>query len=67
MVALEDPFIQKRRNKMKLVKHKKLLAIRKKRNKKRANIKLQTSHSTSRRSIIRASFKLRQTKGGKLV
>ena len=52
---------------MKLVKHKKLLAIRKKRNKKRANIRLQTSHSTSRRSILRAKFKLRQTKGGKLV
>ena len=29
---------------MKLVKHKKLLAIRKKRNKKRADIRLQTSH-----------------------
>ena len=42
---------------MKLVKHKKLLAIRKKRNKKRDNIRLQTSHSTSRRSILRARLK----------
>ncbi len=52
---------------MKAVKHKKLLATRTKRNKKRRDIRLQTSHSTSRRSILRAKFKLRQTKGGKLV
>ena len=44
---------------MKAVKHKKLLAIRKKRNKKRRNIKLQNSHSTSRRSILRATLKAR--------
>ena len=52
---------------MKAVKHKKLLAARTKRNKKRKNTKLQTSHSTSRKAVVRARFKLRQTKGGKLV
>ena len=52
---------------MKAVKHKKILATRTKRNKKRRDIRLQTSHSTSRRSILRTKFKLRQTKGGKLV
>ena len=42
---------------MKLVKHKKLLAIRTKRNRNRRYIRLQNSISTSRRSIIRARLK----------
>ena len=44
---------------MKLIKHKKLLAIRKKRNKKRANIKLENSISVSRKAIARASVRAR--------